>query len=63
MIDFKYDNTNTPLFKSKVIIEGEEKGIGSGFTKKESEQQAAREAIIHLKEEGLIQKSLSKNIE
>jgi len=63
MIDFKYDNANTPLFKSKVIIEGEEKGVGSGFTKKESEQQAAREAIIHLKEEGRIQKSLSKNIE
>lgn len=37
-----------PRFTARVIVEGEELGFGSGKTKKEAEQQAARQAHEHL---------------
>lgn len=39
------DEDNNPIFKSAVTIHGEESGIGVGFSKKESQQKAAREAM------------------
>jgi ribonuclease-3 len=37
-----------PQFTARVIVEGEELGFGTGKTKKEAEQQAARQAHEHL---------------
>ena len=41
--------TNSPTFRSRVCIEGIEAGIGFGYSKKESQQFAAKEAIRHIR--------------
>lgn len=40
---------NTPKFSSRVVIEGVYSGNGEGYSKKESHQNAARQALQHIK--------------
>lgn len=49
----KDDATSSPRFLSRVVISGIECGRGTGYSKKESHQQAARKALkqLNLKEE------------
>lgn len=48
LIDSFVDEHNTPIFKTAVIILGEQAGIGTGYSKKESQQKAAKEAYNKL---------------
>ena len=41
--------TNSPTFRSRVCIEGIECGSGFGYSKKESQQHAAKEAMHHIR--------------
>lgn len=43
------EGSNHPVFKSNVIIEGILAGEGSGFSKKESQQKAAKDALMRLR--------------
>lgn len=57
LTDFTLDDTvnpgsNSPLFTSKVVLEGILAGEGSGYSKKESQQTAAKEALTRLRMDG-----------
>ncbi len=54
--DYRFDDTinegtNTPVFNCSIVIEGIDAGRGKGFSKKESQQNAAREALARLRRE------------
>lgn len=49
LIDENIVGTNSPTFRSRVCIEGIEVGTGFGYSKKESQQQAAKEALLHIR--------------
>lgn len=51
LIDSFVDDNNTPVFKSAVLIMDEEAGKGKGYSKKESQQKAAKEAYIKLQKD------------
>ena len=44
-------NHNTPMFHSSVLIEGISCGTGDGYSKKESDQNAAKQALKRIKRE------------
>ena len=44
-----YDEFNSPIFESEVIIEGIHAGRGKGYSKKESQQVAAQESLYMVK--------------
>lgn len=48
LIDENIVGTNSPTFRTRVCIEGIEVGMGFGYSKKESQQQAAKEALRHI---------------
>lgn len=48
LIDSFVDSNNTPIFKTAVVILGEQAGVGTGYSKKESQQKAAKEAFNKL---------------
>ena len=48
LIDSYVDENNTPIFKTAVIIVGLQAGLGTGYSKKESQQKAAKEAYNKL---------------
>ncbi|NDV97236.1 ribonuclease III [Dysgonomonas sp. 521] len=48
LIDSFVDTNNTPIFKTAVNILGEQAGLGTGYSKKESQQKAAKEAYTKL---------------
>ena len=48
LIDSFVDENNTPIFKTAVTILGEQAGLGTGYSKKESQQKAAKEAFTRL---------------
>jgi len=48
LLESYVDEDNNPIFKSAVMILGEEAGAGVGFSKKESQQKASREAMKRL---------------
>lgn len=50
--------TNSPTFKSRVCIEGIEVGSGFGYSKKESQQHAAKEAMHHIRKKTELYKSI-----
>ena len=50
--------TNSPTFKSRVCIEGIEAGSGFGYSKKESQQHAAKEAMHHIRKKTELYKSI-----
>jgi ribonuclease-3 len=45
------DSANSPKFTSRILIEGLESGEGEGYSKKESQQIAAKVALTRLKQE------------
>jgi ribonuclease-3 len=49
LIDSFVDENNTPIFKTAVVILGEQAGLGTGYSKKESQQKAAKEAFNKLR--------------
>lgn len=48
LIDSFVDDSNTPIFKTAVSVMGIEAGEGTGYSKKESQQKAAKEAYSKL---------------
>lgn len=50
--------TNSPTFRSRVCIEGIEAGTGFGYSKKESQQLAAKEAMRHINKKTELYKSI-----
>jgi len=50
--------TNSPTFRSRVCIEGIEAGIGFGYSKKESQQLAAKEAMRHIRKKTELYKAI-----
>ncbi len=50
--------TNSPTFRSRVRIEGIEVGTGFGYSKKESQQLAAKEAMRHIRKNTELYKSI-----
>lgn len=51
LIDSYVNEDNTPVFKTAVVIVGEQAGIGTGYSKKESQQKAAKEAFDKIQNE------------
>lgn len=49
--------TNSPTFRTRVCIEGLEFGIGFGYSKKESQQLAAKEALRHIRKKSELYKN------
>lgn len=49
--------TNSPTFRSRVCVEGIDFGTGFGYSKKESQQQAAKEAMRHIHKKTELYKS------
>lgn len=49
--DSEMEGSNSPVFKSSITIEGLRAGEGSGYSKKESQQNAAKEALTKLKKQ------------
>ncbi|MDO4930211.1 MAG: ribonuclease III [Bacteroidales bacterium] len=45
------ENSNSPIFYSTITIEGLVAGVGKGYSKKESQQTAAKEALTKLRRE------------
>lgn len=50
--------TNSPTFRSRVCIEGIEAGCGFGYSKKESQQRAAKEAMHHIRKKTELYKNI-----
>jgi len=49
LIEEKMDNENNPVFQTQIIINGVSAGYGVGFSKKESQQNAAKIALKKIK--------------
>lgn len=60
LIDEQRDEAGAPFFRSKVMIEGVECGLGRGYSKKESQQQACKNAYHNLRHKKAIQKLLQE---
>ena len=58
LIDENIVGTNSPTFRTRVCIEGIEVGMGFGYSKKESQQQAAKEALQHIRKKGELYHSI-----
>ena len=50
--------TNSPTFRTRVCIEGIEAGVGFGYSKKESQQLAAKEAMRHIRKKTELYKNI-----
>lgn len=55
--------TNSPTFRSRVCIEGIEAGEGFGYSKKESQQMAAKEAMRHIRKKTELYKKIAEQHE
>lgn len=44
LIEYFVDEENNPVFQTAIVIHGEQVGVGSGYSKKESQQNAAKMA-------------------
>ncbi|KAA6311737.1 Ribonuclease 3, partial [termite gut metagenome] len=49
LIEQFFDDQSNPIFQTEVLIEGLSAGIGSGYSKKESQQNAAQMALKKIK--------------
>ena len=58
LVDQSVDAGNSPTFHSEAIIEGLIAGDGAGYSKKESQQNAARSALKRIKRDELFVKQL-----
>lgn len=54
LIDQHYDVDNNPVFQSEVLIEGIPAGSGVGYSKKESQQLAAHDALTRIKKDSAL---------
>ena len=61
LVDSSYDEQNNPIFKSTVVVGGLEIGNGTGYSKKESHQLAAKEAISRMREDRTLQQAIWNN--
>lgn len=61
VIESDYDEQNNPIFKSCVRLGNAEIGIGTGYSKKESHQKAAKMAIRKLREDNELQNEIINN--
>ena len=52
----------SPLFNTKVLIDGKECGRGKGYSKKESHQKASRNALHRLKNDHRLHEELTKKV-
>jgi len=52
----------SPLFNTKVLIDGKECGRGKGYSKKESHQKASRNALHRLKHDHRLHEELTKKV-
>jgi ribonuclease-3 len=55
LIDTYKDKEGNPVFQSSVSLEGVQLGVGTGYTKKESQQSAAKKAIKRIRRDKNIQ--------
>lgn len=60
LIEQLVDKDYNPLFRTEVRIEGISAGTGRGYTKKESQQNAAHAALVKLKEDTAFKEILAK---
>ena len=51
LLEQKKDENSSPMFSYQVVIEGLDAGSGSGYSKKESQQLASKEALQRLRRE------------
>jgi len=59
LLDSYVDDANNPIFTTSIYIYGLESGMGTGFSKKESHQKAAAEALKKIaNDEGFLRKVL-----
>lgn len=58
IIDEKKEGGNSPVFVSQVRIDGVACGVGRGYSKKESQQIAAKRALEKLKSSGKLRKEV-----
>ena len=58
LIDQHYDNDNNPVFQSEVLIEGIPAGSGVGYSKKESQQLAAHDALTRIKKDSALKEEI-----
>lgn len=61
LIEFSYDQQNNPVFMSRVSVGDREIGTGTGYSKKESHQMAAKQAIQRIRNDKALQQTLMKN--
>jgi ribonuclease-3 len=61
LVNSSYDEQNNPIFKSTVVVGGLEIGNGTGYSKKESHQLAAKEAIHRMREDRMLQQAIWNN--
>lgn len=62
-VEFKLDNTeaadgNSPVFYTTILLEGKKAGRGRGYSKKESQQNAAKEALENLNKDNKFKDSI-----
>lgn len=60
LVDENTVGTNSPTFRTRVCIEGIEAGRGFGYSKKESQQQAAKEAMRQIRKKNELYKCIIK---
>jgi ribonuclease-3 len=58
LIDQHYDEFNSPVFESEVLIEGIHACKGKGYSKKESQQIAAHETLNRIKKDSAFVESI-----
>ena len=58
LIDQHYDDDNNPVFQSEVLIEGIPAGSGVGYSKKESQQLAAHDALMRIKKDSALKEEI-----
>lgn len=61
LVHSSYDEHNNPIFKSIVLVGGQNLGSGKGYSKKESHQKASKKAIKRLRNDNDLLDSLLGN--
>jgi len=61
VIESSYDEQNNPVFVSRVSVGNMEIGTGVGYSKKESHQMAAKQAIQRIREDKALQQTILDN--
>jgi len=61
LVNSSYDEQNNPIFVSSVSVGGMEIGLGNGYSKKESHQMAAKQAIHKMREDTSLQQTIIEN--